>query len=69
MICYKQHKLLQLRDWALRFTRKKSQGEPMWKRRLQEQVKHLRKDLSRVEELRKGRTIKTRFQEQLQRKY
>ena len=31
--------------------------------------KHLRKDLSRVEELRKGRTIKTRFQEQLQRKY
>ena len=52
-----------------KITRKKSQGEPMWKRRLQEQVKHLRKDLSRVEELRKGRTIKTRFQEQLQRKY
>ena len=52
---------------GVKITRKKSQGEPMWKRRLQEQVKHLRKDLSRVEELRKWRTIMTRFQEQLQR--
>eukprot|EP00795_Rhopilema_esculentum_P002131 gene2130-biopygen11212 len=54
---------------GVKITRKKRQGEPMWKRRLQKQVKYLRKDLSRVEELRKGKTIKTRFQEQLQRKY
>ena len=44
-----------------KITRKKSQGEPMWKRRLQEQVKLLRKDLSRVEELRKGRQLRQGF--------
>ena len=54
---------------GVKITRKKSQRDPMWKRRFQEQVKHLRKDLSRIEELRKGRTIKTMFQEQLQKKY
>ena len=47
----------------------RKQDEPMWKRRIENQIKQLRKDLSRIEELKKGKKIKARFEEELQRKY
>ena len=34
----------------------KKQPKPMWKRRLEDQILQMRKDLSRVEELKKGRS-------------
>ena len=45
------------------------QAEPMWKRRIENQIRLLRKDLSSIEELKKGRKIKARYKEELQRKY
>ena len=41
----------------------------MWKRRIENQIRQLRKDLSRIEELKKGRKIKARYEEELLRKY
>ena len=35
-----------------------TQKEPMWKQRLENQIKVLRQDLSRIEQMRKGKQIK-----------
>ena len=49
--------------------RKKHEGKPRWKRRLENQVKRSRKGLSRIEELTKGTKIKAKFENDLQRTY
>ena len=43
--------------------------EPMWKRRLDSQIKSLRCDLSRVEALLQGRSVKECHRGELERKY
>ena len=43
--------------------------EPMWKRRLESQIKGLRRDLSRVEALVQGRSLKQYHKGELERKY
>ena len=43
--------------------------EPWWKRRLEDQIKQLRKDIARVEILKNGGKIKSRFRVLLQKKY
>ena len=43
--------------------------EPMWKRRLDGQIKQLRKDLGRIDLLAEGKTIKNKFSDILQKKY
>ena len=43
--------------------------EPMWKRRLEGQIKQLRRDLARVEQLVEGKMLKRKFLDVLQRKY
>lgn len=43
--------------------------EPMWKRRLDGQIKQLRKDLAMVELLLEGKNIKKKCKEELQQKY
>ena len=48
---------------------KKDVREPMWKRRLEGQIKQLRRDLARVEQLVEGKTFKRKFFDVLQRKY
>ena len=54
---------------GVKINKKKYKGKLRWKKRLEGQVKQLRKDLSRVEELRRGTTIKAKFEEELQRRY
>ena len=43
--------------------------EPWWKRPLEDQIKQLRKDIARVEILKNGGKIKSRFRMLLQKKY
>ena len=43
--------------------------EPMWKRRLESQIKGLRRDLSRVEALLQGRSLEEYHRGELERKY
>lgn len=51
-------------------TGKRSQKrEPMWKRRLGSQIKGMRADLSRVEALLRGKTIKEHHRQRLEQKY
>ena len=47
----------------------KQKNYPMWKKRLENQIKDLCKDLDRVIELSKGNTLKRKHSDQLQRKY
>ena len=47
----------------------KRQTEPMWKRRMEDQILRMRKNLNRVEELKKGRKIKDSIVDELQRRY
>ena len=54
---------------GIKIKKGRKQAEPMWKRRIENQIRQLRKDLSRIEELKKGRKIKARYEEELQRKY
>ena len=54
---------------GIKIEKGRKQAEPMWKRRIENQIRQLRKDLSRIEELKKGRKIKARYEEELQRKY
>ena len=46
-----------------------TQKEPMWKRRLENQIKVLRSDLSRIEQMRKGKQIKEHHWRNLEWKY
>lgn len=48
---------------------KESWKEPMWKRRLENQIKQLHRDLARVYLLVEGKTVKSNFVDILQRKY
>ena len=43
--------------------------ELWWKRRLENKMKQLRKDISKVQRLKEGTWIKTTFREDLQKKY
>ena len=43
--------------------------EPMWKRRLESQIKGMRADLSRVEVLLRGKTVKEQHRRRLEQKY
>ena len=52
---------------GVKINKKKYEGKPRWKKQLEGQVKHLRKDLSRAEELRRGTKKKAKFEEELQR--
>ena len=54
---------------GVKINKKKYEGKPRWKERFEGHVKQLRKDLSRVEELRRGTKIKAKFEEELQRRY
>ena len=46
----------------------KQKNYPMWKKRLESQIKDLCKDLHRVRELSKGNKLKKKHSDQLQRK-
>ena len=47
--------------------RGRKQSELMWKRRLGNNIRQMRKDLNRIEKLKKGRNIKDRCVDKLQR--
>ena len=47
----------------------KKDKEPWWNRSLENQIKQLREDISRVQRLKEGMWVKTRFREELQKKY
>ena len=47
----------------------KNEKEPWWKRRLESQIQQLRKDINRVQRSKEGMMIKTRYREELQKKY
>ena len=49
--------------------KQKEKKEPWWRRRLEDQVRHLNKDLSRINNLIQQKEIKKRHQDFLQRKY
>ena len=43
--------------------------DPWWKRRLEGQIQQLRRDLSRLQQLKEGKMTKTRHREDIQKKY
>ena len=54
---------------GVKFEVSRNKKEPMWKRRLDQQILQFRKDLSRVEQLGLGKKLKKKFVDILQRKY
>ena len=54
---------------GVKMSKRDAAKEPWWKRRLEDQIKQLRKDIARVEILKNGGKIKSRFRMLLQKKY
>ena len=54
---------------GVKMSKRDAAKEPWWKRRLEDQIKQLRKDIARVEILKNGGKIKSRFRVLLQKKY
>ena len=54
---------------GVKFGSNKNEKEPWWKRRLGSQIQQLRKDINRVQRSKEGMMIKTRYREELQKKY
>ena len=54
---------------GVKMSKRDAAKEPWWKRRQEDQIKQLRKDIARVETLKNGGKIKSRFRVLLQEKY
>ena len=50
-------------------SKKAEQKKPFWQRRIEESIKKWRKDLSQVEEIRKGSKVGEKLREVLERRY